>query len=78
MYVDDVDAAYKRAVDAGATPAMPPSDTFFGDPYGWVTDPYGHTWAIATVKETLTPEEIQRRMKDMLAQMGRGRNLRSH
>jgi PhnB protein len=68
MYVDDVDAAYKRAVDAGATPTMPPSDAFFGDRYGWVTDPYGHTWALATVKEELTPEEIARRMEDLMAQ----------
>lgn len=70
MYVDDVDAAYKRAVDAGATPTMPPMDTFFGDRYGWVRDPFGHTWALAMVKEELTPEEIARRMEDMMAQCG--------
>lgn len=68
MYVDDVDAAYRRAIDAGALPTIPPSDAFFGDRYGWVTDPFGHTWALATVKEQLTPEEIERRMGEMLAQ----------
>jgi PhnB protein len=69
MYVDDVDALYKRAVDAGATPTLPPFDAFYGHRYGWVRDPFGHTWALATVKEILTPEEIDLRMKDFLAQM---------
>ncbi len=68
MYVDDVDASYRRAVDAGGSPAMPPFDTFFGDRYGWVRDPYGHTWALATVRETVTPEEIERRIGEFAAQ----------
>lgn len=62
MYVDDVDAAFKRAVDAGATPTMPPFDAFFGDRYGWIRDPFGHSWALATVKETVTPEQIDERV----------------
>jgi len=67
MYVDDVDTAFQRALDAGASATMPPMDTFFGDRYSWVTDPYGHLWALATVKETVTPEEIERRMDAMMA-----------
>jgi PhnB protein len=66
-YVDDVDAAFDRAVEAGAAPTMRPCDTFFGDRYSWVTDPYGHLWALAAVKETVAPDEIQRRIDEMMA-----------
>ncbi len=69
LYVDDVDAAFQRAVLAGGEPTMPPADMFFGDRYGWVTDPFGHIWALATVKQTLTAEEIEGRMGEMLRQM---------
>jgi PhnB protein len=63
LYVDDVDAWFQRAVTAGAKPTMQPEEAFFGDRYGWVTDPFGHIWALATVKETLTPEELANRMQ---------------
>jgi PhnB protein len=62
--VDDADASYTRAVDAGSKPILPLCDGFFGDRYGWVLDPFGHVWAIVTVKEELSPEEIQRRMAE--------------
>jgi PhnB protein len=62
MYVDDVDAVYQHAVDAGAKAVMPVSDAFYGDRMGWVADPFGHLWAISTVKEELTPEQVQDRM----------------
>ncbi len=62
LYVDDVDSAYQRAVDAGATPTLPPSNQFFGDRYGQLRDPLGHIWALGTVREELTPEAIQARM----------------
>jgi PhnB protein len=65
LYVDDVDASYERAVAAGARPSMPPTDTFFGDRYGWVTDPFGHIWSLATVKEVLTPQEMAERMQNL-------------
>ena len=67
--VPDVDVAYKRAVDHGATPALPPRDMFWGDRYGWVRDPFGHVWALATVKEVLTPQEIEDRLRGLAAQM---------
>jgi uncharacterized glyoxalase superfamily protein PhnB len=73
LLVEDVDSAYKRAVDAGATPVLPVSDCFWGDRYGWVRDPYGHIWALATVVEELTPEEVRKRMDEMMAKMGEGR-----
>jgi len=60
LYVPDCDAVYKRAVDAGATATMPLMDAFWGDRYGQLTDPFGHQWGIATHKQDLTPEEIQK------------------
>ena len=68
LYVDDVDAAFKRAVEAGATPIMPPEDTFWGDRFSMLKDPFGHSWAIATVKEELTPKEVSERMREFVAQ----------
>jgi len=62
FYVDDVDAAYQRAVDAGARPMMPIGDAFYGDRCGWVLDPFGHLWALSTVREELTPEQVHERM----------------
>lgn len=61
FYVDDVDRAFQRAVDAGAQVKMPVADMFWGDRYGSLVDPFGHQWALATHKEDLTPEEIGRR-----------------
>jgi uncharacterized glyoxalase superfamily protein PhnB len=71
--VDNVDEAYKQAVDEGASPAWPPTDMFWGDRYGWVRDPFGHVWALVTVKEVLTPAEIEQRLKGFAAQM-KGQN----
>lgn len=67
--VPDVDAAYKRAVDEGASPAMPPTDMFWGDRYGWLRDPFGHVWALAEIREVLSAEEIEKRMRDFAASM---------
>jgi PhnB protein len=63
LYVEDSDALFKRAVDAGATVIMPMTDMFFGSREGRVSDPYGNVWTIATLKEEVSPEEMQRRMK---------------
>ena len=71
MYVEDVDAAFKRAIDAGAEPKIGVADMFFGDRYGQLTDPFGHVWALATMRETLTPEEIDRRAMEHFAPAGR-------
>jgi uncharacterized glyoxalase superfamily protein PhnB len=48
LYVENVDATFKRAVDAGCTVMMPLEDAFWGDRYGKVTDPFGHQWSLAT------------------------------
>jgi PhnB protein len=67
--VADVDSAFKRAVDHGADPALPPKDMFWGDRYGWVRDPFGHVWALCSVNEVLTPEQIEGRLRDFTSQM---------
>jgi len=69
LYVEDVDKAYRRAVDAGATPSMPVMDTFWGDRYGKVTDPFGHQWSIATHVQDLTPDEIARGAEEFFKNM---------
>jgi uncharacterized glyoxalase superfamily protein PhnB len=67
-YVEDCDAAIKRAQDAGATVFMPPQDMFWGDRYGAVVDPYGHKWSFATHVKDVTPEQMRAAMKDAFAQ----------
>src|SRR3954451_21100478 len=62
LYVTDADAAFGRAVKAGATVSMPLADMFWGDRYGKVVDPFGHHWSIAAHLEDLTPEQMQERM----------------
>ena len=61
LYVEDVDSVYDRAIGAGAEPSVRVCDTFWGDRYGQLSDPFGHKWSIATHKEDLTSEEIQKR-----------------
>jgi PhnB protein len=67
MYVEDVDATVKQAVDAGATLTMEVADQFWGDRFGAVTDPFGHLWTIATRIEELTSEEVAERAKEAMA-----------
>jgi PhnB protein len=69
MYVEDVDAVVKQAVDAGATITMEIADQFWGDRYGSVTDPFGHLWSIATHVEDVSPEEMAERAKVAMAAM---------
>jgi PhnB protein len=67
LYVTDVDSTYKGAVDAGAKSVMAPADMFWGDRFGKLIDPFGHSWAMATHKEDVAPEEMQKRMKQEAA-----------
>jgi PhnB protein len=69
LYVPDVDALYKQATSAGARTEMPVSDQFWGDRYGKLIDPFGHSWAIATHKEDVAPEEMKKRMQQAMAKM---------
>ena len=61
LYVEDTDAAYARAVEAGGESIMEPADQFYGDRNGGVKDAYGNQWWIGTHVEDLTPEEMARR-----------------
>jgi PhnB protein len=70
MYVEDVDAVVKQAVDAGATITMEVADQFWGDRFGTITDPFGHVWSIATHVEDVPPEEMAERAKAAMAEMG--------
>lgn len=69
MYVDDVDSFVQRAVDAGATITMEVADQFWGDRFGSVQDPFGHSWGIATHVEDVPPEEMAERAKTAMAAM---------
>jgi PhnB protein len=69
LYVENVDKAFNQATSAGAKVEMPLADMFWGDRYGKLTDPFGHSWSLATHKEDVAPEEMGRRMKDAMAKM---------
>ncbi|MCI4352164.1 MAG: VOC family protein [Thermoplasmata archaeon] len=71
LYVPDVDAAYRRAVAAGATSLSAPTDMFWGDRHARIRDPFGHEWSLATHREDPTPEEIEKRSKEFYAQMSK-------
>jgi PhnB protein len=74
IYVDDCDALFNQAVQAGAKVAPGPmgqlTDQFWGDRSGTLTDPEGYTWTIATHKEDLTPEEMSQRQEEFFKQFG--------
>jgi PhnB protein len=63
-YVQDTDAAYKRALEAGGESTMEPADQFYGDRNAGIKDPFGNHWWIATHKEDLSPEEMKRRTEE--------------
>lgn len=63
IYVEDADAAYARAVKAGARADRPVKQEFWGDRIGSVIDPFGHRWSLSTHVEDVAPEEMQRRMQ---------------
>ena len=63
LYVDNVDAFFARAVDAGATVIMPLEDMFWGDRYGQLDDPFGHRWSVATHIRDVSPQQMQEAMR---------------
>lgn len=69
LYVEDCDATYAQAIEAGGTKSMKPTDTFWGDRYSKVTDPFGHEWEICTHREDLTPEELNQRAQQFFSGM---------
>ena len=68
VYVEDVDAAFVRALEAGATEERAPADQFWGDRMGTLVDPFGHRWTLATHVEDVPHEEMQRRMEEWTKQ----------
>jgi len=68
LYVNDVDASFKRAVDAGAKALLPPADMFWGDRMAHVADPFGQKWTIATHVKDMTPEEQKKAADAFVAQ----------
>lgn len=67
LYVEDVDKVFDQAVKAGAQVLRPVQDQFYGDRSGNLTDPFGHVWTVATHKEEVAPDEMQRRFRKELA-----------
>ena len=72
LYVNDTDAAYRRALQAGATSVMEPANQFYGDRNAGVMDPCGNRWWIATHVEDVAPEEMARRAQEKMKQQAAG------
>jgi PhnB protein len=66
IHVSDVDAFVEHAVDAGAKLVSPPADQFYGSRDATMTDPFGYTWSVSTVKEEMPVEEMHRRFRAMM------------
>jgi PhnB protein len=72
LYVKDVDSAFTKAVAAGCTSLMPPTDMFWGDRFGKLRDPFGNEWSMATHKEDVPPKQMAERARAATAQMATG------
>ena len=66
IYVEDVDRIFRQALAAGAKELRPVVDQFYGDRSGTLIDPFGHMWTVATHVEDVSPEEINKRMAEMM------------
>ena len=69
IYLTEVDVAFQRALDAGASQERPVEDQFWGDRMGTLVDPFGHRWTLATHIEDVSEEEMGRRMQAMAGEM---------
>ena len=72
LYVNDVDATYKRSLQAGATSLREPANQFYGDRSAAVKDPAGNDWGIATHVEDVPSEEIEKRAEAFMKQQSQG------
>jgi len=70
LYVDDVDTVFARAIAAGGRQVRPVVDQFYGDRSGTLIDPFGHLWTVATHTEDVPPEEMRRRMDELMESGG--------
>ena len=73
LYVEDVDGVFGRAVQAGCKPLMPVSDMFWGDRYGVLEDPFGHSWSVATHKHDYSPEQMGELAKEAFSKQACGK-----
>jgi PhnB protein len=71
LYVPDVDAAYQKALKAGATSLMEPADQFYGDRTGGVKDAAGNSWFFGTHIEDVAPDELKKRAAEMFKNQGK-------
>jgi len=71
LYIENVDEAFRKAIDAGAEVRMPVQDMFWGDRVGTVQDPFGYSWMLATHTKDLSPQEIQQGAQAAFAQMAK-------
>ncbi len=69
LYRDNIDQLFNQAVSAGASVVMPLTDQFWGDRYGQLKDPFGHSWALGQHLEDVSPAELERRGREAMAQM---------
>ena len=67
LYVEAVDKVFNQAVSAGAKVDLPLENMFWGDRYGRLTDPFGHSWSVATHIEDVAPQDMEKRMKEAMA-----------
>ncbi|MCA9811987.1 MAG: VOC family protein [Nitrosarchaeum sp.] len=67
LYVDDADKTYNQAIQAGAIPTMPLMDAFWGDRYGSLIDPFGHSWAVATHKKDISLEDMYKAATEFMS-----------
>ena len=67
LYVEDVDAFFARALKAGARETMAVADMFWGDRYGKLEDPFGHSWSVATHVREVAPEEMAKAVEEMFS-----------
>ena len=68
VYVENVDDVVARAVKLGAALKRPPEDQFYGDRDGYIVDPFGHGWTVASHVEDVEPDELMRRMEELQTQ----------
>ncbi len=78
LYVQDCDAAFRRAVQAGAKETMKPADMFWGDRCAGVADPYGYLWSFATHQKDLTAEEMRRAGEEFARSMQQQSQQQTH
>lgn len=71
LYLDNVDATFKQALSAGAKQTEPLTDMFWGDRYGRLTDPFGHSWSLSQHIEDVAPAELEKRAKEAAAKQQR-------